>query len=194
MWSASPVGAAGFDCVQQHCNLQGDNSYPYLVLGTVAYIGSGQSSETVFRAARAQGWWKSLPDDAVDFAKNIRPILIHTHGPKGAIDVTMLMSDEEFQSAPLNVGDFVRYSPHDKAHEAPRENTPTAWAYWKLIGCIQVLCRQSDRACPKRYRAGVYAVDTGIPLDVRSLKPLSGSPAIDPVTYFPRSGVSSNHQ
>lgn len=61
-----------------------------------------------------------------------------------------------------------------------------------LVGCIQVLCRQSDFACAKRYRAGVYAVDTGIPVNVRRLKPLSGTPTIDPVTYVPKSGSFVN--
>jgi len=115
------VFAREFDCADRRCGLQADGTYPHLVLGTIQSIGSGESSESIFRAARALGWWRALPDDASGFAKVVRPVAIQAQTLRGTVTVTMLMGDDEFQSAPLNVGDFVRYSPHDAAHPAPKK-------------------------------------------------------------------------
>ena len=184
----SPVFARDFDCTDRRCGLQGDGTYPHLVLGTIQSIGSGKRSEAVFRASRAPGWWKALPDDASGFAKAVRPVAIQVQTSNGTVAMTMLMGDDEFQSAPLNVGDFVRYSPHDSAHPAPQENTPAAWAYWKLIGCIQVICRQSDSPCQTHYNAGVFDGESGAELDVRTKKPVRGGLTVDPMSYLPKTG------
>jgi hypothetical protein len=182
------VFARELDCADRRCGLEGDGTYPHLVLGTIQTIGSGQSSEAVFHASRARGWWKALPNDAAGFAKAVRPVAIQVQTRKGAVTMTMLMGDDEFQSAPLNVGDFVRYSPHDAAHPAPKEDTPAAWAYWKLIGCIQVICRQGDSPCLNHYHSGIFDHESGAELDARTRKPVHGGLTIDPVSYLTKTG------
>lgn len=184
--AGSAAAAPGFDCARQRCGLQGDGAYPHLVIGTLQHIGQGKDSEQVFRWARKQGWWQPLPDDARRFAQTIRPVSLRTQSPAGPVRITSLMGDDEFQTAPLQVGDLVRYSPHDENHTRPKIDTPAAWAYWNLIGCIQVLCRVQDKACMSRYRQGVYDRKSGVALEVGTRKPITGGPVIDPVSYLPK--------
>lgn len=187
----SPLWAASaFDCANRQCGLQRDGAYPHVVVGTIQQIGAGKESERVFRWARKHGWWQALPNDAARFAKTIRPVALRTRTPVGPLLITNLMGDDEFQTAPLQVGDLVRYSPHGRSHERPAEDTPEAWAYWKLYGCIQVLCRVKDKDCMSRYRPGVYSRDSGEPVDIKTDKPLPGGVAIDPSSYLPRQPVS----
>lgn len=189
---ASPLWAASaFDCASHQCGLQRDGSYPNVVVGTIRQIGAGKESERVFRWARQRGWWQALPNDPARFAKTVRPVALRTQTPAGSPIVTGLMGDDEFQTAPLQVGDLVRYSPHDKNHERPAEDTPAAWAYWKLYGCIQVLCRARDKDCMSRYRPGIYNRDTGELVDLKTDKPIPGGVAIDPVSYLPKPAVSA---
>lgn len=187
----SALAASAFDCARHQCGLQRDGTYPSVVVGTIQQIGAGKESERIFRWARKQGWWQALPNDAARFAKTIRPVALRTRTPEGPLTITNLMGDDEFQLAPLQVGDLVRYSPHGKSHERPAVDTPEAWAYWKLYGCIQVLCRAKDKDCIGRYRPGVYNRDSGVLIHIKTDKPIPGGIAIDPVSYLPKQAASA---
>ncbi len=188
--SMNSFAADPFNCQHNRCGLQGDGTYPNLVLGTVEHIGQGKDSEQVYHWAHQHGWWKTLPDDAHKFAKNVHPILIKVPTVKGSALVIGLMTDDEFQTAPLQIGDFVRYSPHDANHPHPKENTPDAWAYWRLVGCVQVICRASDKKCMQGFRFGVYQLKTGIPIDLKTGKTTPAVPGIDPITYAPKTKLN----
>ncbi|NNM52276.1 MAG: hypothetical protein HKM02_08635 [Pseudomonadales bacterium] len=181
--AATAWGDDPFGCKHSHCNLQGDGTYPNVVVGIIRRIGHDQDSQQVFRWARHQEWWKPLPDDASAFASHVRPILLQTQGPHGHTSFTGLMGEDEFDTAPLNEGDLVRYSPHDAQHPSPAENTPAAWAYWRLVGCIQVLCRAGDKACIKPYRLGSYQHDTGKEVNLATGHVLTHGAVINPVNY-----------
>lgn len=103
----SPLWAASaFDCTNRQCGLQRDGAYPHVVVGTIQQLGAGKESEKVFRWARKHGWWQALPNDAARFAKTIRPVALRTRTPVGPLLITNLMGDDEFQTAPLQVGDL----------------------------------------------------------------------------------------
>lgn len=186
-WASVPQ----FACARARCGLQGDGTYHHLVLGQIVVIGSGTASERVFRHARSYGWWRALPADAHGFAKYVRPIELRVHTSHGSTLMTLLMGDDEFKTAPLRIGDFVRYSAHDAEHPAPAENTPAAWAYWRLVGCIQVICRVEDSSCRRRYRSGVFDESSGKELDIQTKQVLAGGLVIDPVSYLPKNAVAT---
>lgn len=188
--STATWASTGFDCASHQCGLQGDGTYHNLVLGTVVRVGKGQDSEQVFRWARQKGWWKTLPDDPAGFAKNVHPVLIKTQTKNGSALVTGLMTDDEYSEAPIQVGDFVRYAPHDANHPHPKENTPAAWAYWKLVGCVQVICRAKDKSCMKQFKFGVYELKTGVPIDLKTGKPMPQELGIDPISYIAKTNLS----
>ncbi len=172
-----------FHCAGSHCSLQGDGTYPNVVVGVIRHIGHNQDSLQVFRWARHHGWWKSLLGDAPAFAAHVRPVLLQIQGPHGQLLFTGLMGEDEYDTAPLHVGDLVRYSPHDAAHLAPAENTPAAWAYWRLVGCIQVLCAKGRASCMGGFRPGVYQHDSGREVNMATGALLPHGVAIDPVSY-----------
>lgn len=189
---ALPASATGFDCGRGRCGIQQDGSYPHLVIGSIRHIATEAEGRQIFRKARAQGYWSPLPADATRFAKTIRAVSILTQTPSGAVPVTMLMGEDEFRGAPLKVGDLVRYTPHDKAHERSPDDSPAGRAYWQLIGCVMVVCTAKDDACKSRYQAGVYQRATGNPLQLGSGLPWQGISPVDPISLLPKIPKSSS--
>jgi len=179
--------AQPFDCKTNQCGLIADGSYPNIIVGQVAAKSSPATNKTMFHWARKKGWWKDLPQSDTQFTQAVLPVAITTQTPKGAQTFTALMGTDEYDTAPIHEGDLVRYSPHGAQHNAPKENTPQAWAYWKLFGCIQILCRQSDAECFKKYRYGVYRKLDGMQVDAIHGVPISGGQKINLTTYLPDS-------
>ncbi|MEL0027429.1 MAG: hypothetical protein VW625_01990 [Perlucidibaca sp.] len=188
----SGATAKAFDCASRHCDLQQDGSYPHLVIGTIQGISSRSESRKIFRHARGMGYWQDLPASPERFASTIRAVSIQTRTPGGVMPVTMLMGEDEFRGAPLKVGDMVRYTPHDKAHERSPDNSPEGRAYWQLIGCVMVVCAAGDTSCRKRYQAGVYELTTGMPLAPASGKVWSGISPVDPISLLPKPGLTQH--
>ena len=55
---STTVSGTGFTCDEvSRCGLQGDNSYPNIVLGTVAAIANADETRTIYRWARSHGYW-----------------------------------------------------------------------------------------------------------------------------------------
>lgn len=183
---ASAVAVDAFDCASRHCGIPQDGSYPHLVIGTLQRIASSREGERIFREARRLGYWQALPDDPHRFVATIRAVSILTRTPDGPRALTLLLSNAELQAGPLKVGDLVRYTPHDKAHEHAPDDTPAGRAYWKLHGCVMVVCTVSDGACRKRYQAGTYQLATGTPIDPDSGKAWPGIAPVDPISLLPR--------
>jgi hypothetical protein len=179
------VHAAPFDCSAEACGLPGDGPFPDLVVGTVKRVADDTEAQTVFGWARAHGYWATLPEDPQRFAFTIQPMSIEIPGAEGPRDITLLMGREHYDAIKIAAGDLVRYIPHETGRSAPGFDDRGANAYWELFGCIAVLCRAEDMACPARYAPGVYRVNDGVPLGADLQTPVAGGVRVDPGTYMP---------
>ena len=177
--------AASFDCGTDACGLPGDGPFPNIVVGTVKRVAGDAEAQAVFDWARAHGYWATLPVDAQRFARTIQMMSIEIPGSEGPRDVTLLMGREHYEAIKIAAGDLVRYIPHETARSAPRFEDRGAHAYWKLFGCIAVLCRAADKACPVRYAPGVYRLNDGGQLGPDLRTPVAGGMRVDPGTYLP---------
>lgn len=174
-----------FDCSSRKCGLISDDSYNNFVVGTVEAVASPEISTQIFTWAKQNNWWKNLPKETEGFNKSIKLISIRTNTSDGVQLITTMTSMEEYEVAPLNKGDLVRYSPHGK-HYSPPENASQAFlSYWYLHGCVLSLCTNGDTACSNRYKWGVYNRDTGKEVDVKSSMPIQKGIIIDTKTFFP---------
>lgn len=182
---ATRVNAAPLDCKHNRCGLPGDGPNLRLAIGTVTRVASDAEAQTVFRWARAHHYWRTLSASADDFTKSIQLVAIQIPGPTGPRDMTLLMGRKFFDAIKIAVGDFVRYQPHARVRSVSTFDNPSDAAYWNLFGCIAVLCRASDRACPSRYVAGMFAADSGKQVDSYTGTPLASGVRIDKMTYLP---------
>lgn len=181
--------AQAFRCDGTACAMPDSGSYPHLVIGRFAGSASSEQTQSLFRAMRERGHWPALPGNAAAFAVAVQPVAI-------ALDddhwLTVLMSQEEAQAAPIAPGDLVRYSPHRAPHERPPTD-PATRAAWDIYGCVAVLCRTEDTPCFTRYPAGVFRARDGAALSPRTFQPRRGVPAIDPDTLLPRLASPAGH-
>lgn len=179
------VHAASFDCSTDACGLPGDGPFPHIVVGTVKRVADDTEAQTVFGWARAHEYWAALPEDPQRFAFTIQLMSIAIPGAEGPRNVTLLMGREHYDAIKIAAGDLVRYIPHETGHSAPGFDDRGANAYWELFGCIAVLCRAEDKACPARYAPGVYRLNDGVQLGADLWTPVAGGVRVDPGTYMP---------
>lgn len=179
---AARAAAPGtFDCHTLACGLPAEGAFPHFVVGRIAAIADAREAAALFDTMRAHGHWAQLPGDGEAFWRHVQPVVIDAGG--GASFV-VLTGQDEMRAAPLGVGDFVRYSPHRGRFEVPPAE-PLAAAYWRVDGCVAVLCRAADRACVGRYRAGVYRTHDGRQLGLQAFAPLPHGNVIDTTTMVP---------
>lgn len=191
-WLPAVVPAAPFDCESQRCGLPGEAPYGNLVIAEVEQVATDEAAAALFRGARAHGYWQALPDDPVAFAKAIRPLSVAIPGRGESASLTLLMSRALTGGIEFQPGDLIRYQPRAAREErsGSRDGDPVEAVYGEIHGCVAVLCRAEDMACPARYRPGIYRPGTGEPLDPAAGTPLPAGPRIDPFTYFPlRPGI-----
>lgn len=185
---AGVAGAAAshsLGCATHRCGLLADGAYAHLVIGTLTHVGSAEDMQRVYHWAKAHGYWRSLPSSPAPYLRDVKLITISLPGSQGARRVTVFMQQAEYASAPYVAGDLVRYSPHDLAHESPRGNADDLALYHGLTGCVATLCRQSDPACFKRYRQGVFTKSQGTQVDPKTGKLVPGGVQIDPHSLLP---------
>lgn len=171
-----------FSCYARQCGVPPHGAFPHLVVGRVAAIADADQAGRLFNGMRRHGHWAGLPANSDLFWRNLQPVAIDAG--EGSTFVT-LMSQEEARAVPLQVGDFVRYSPHRGQYENPPSDGIAA-VYWNVEGCVAILCRASDRPCMKRYASGVYHTSDGAQLSSTSLRPMKNGMAIDTETMIPR--------
>jgi hypothetical protein len=173
--------ASAFECAQR-CDGLREDAYPHLVVGTVDGVASAQQSAALFQAMRKAKRWMALPADPETFRQAVQPVSIRV--PSGR-SFMVLITRQEAQAAPLQVGDFVRYAPHRSVNEKPPAQAD-ALAYWRTTGCIAVLCRGGDGACIGGYRGGVYQATDGVALTSDGERADPDAPRIDPHSMRPR--------
>lgn len=187
---ASAVQAKPFDCIHNHCGLLTRGNNPDLVVGKIDGIATPTQMRTIFRWARRHGYWKTLPPGGRGELKYVQLVSLSVPDPTGHRSVTVLMTRQEFKAAGMHLGAFVRYSPHDAAHDAISYKDPVHQAYWVLVGCVAQLCAPGDRACVSRYKPGRFSHKTGHQLHLVSGQPMAHGTVIDPLTILPVSPKS----
>ena len=121
--------ASAFECAQ-HCGELPEDAYPHLVVGTVDGMAGAQQSAALFQGMRKANHWMALPADAESFRQAVQPVSIRL--PSGR-SLAVLITRQEAQAAPIQVGDFVRYAPHRGVNEKPPA-AADALAYWRTTG------------------------------------------------------------
>lgn len=178
--ASSPAGI--FSCFSLQCGMPAHGAFPNFVVGRIAAIADAGQAAVLFDGMRQRGHWANLPAKNGLFWKNLQPVAIDTgHG----VVMVALTSQSEIHAAPLNVGDFVRYSPHRGKYEVPPTDKVAA-KYWHVGGCVAILCRAGDRKCIKRYASGVYRATDGVQLSSHSLAPLGRGAVINIRTMVPQ--------
>lgn len=183
--AVTSVDAKPFDCVEHHCGLLTKGNNPDLVVGTLDGIASKKTMRHVFDWARRHGYWSSLPSNGIGYLKYVRLVSVAVLTSTGNRSVTVLMTRQEFESASLQLGAFVRYSPHDSAHDAISYKDPVHQAYWMLVGCVAQLCAPNDQGCVARYLSGRFNRKDGHELRLASGIPVKKGSVIDPLTLLP---------
>ena len=185
--AALPALAAPLDCSHNRCGLLTDGDYRNLVIGRLVHVGSDAEMQSVYRWAKAHGYWKSLPNSPVPYLHDVKLVTIALPRSIAKQPVTVFMQVEEYNPAPLITGTLVRYSPHGSAHEAPPKADANELAlYHGLTGCVAVLCGAHDTACFKRYRQGVFTKAHGQPVNPKTGTLIAGGESIDPISLLPR--------
>lgn len=178
------------NCYFQNCALNVDEAYPNLVLGKVHAIPDQKSQKEFFELVKGKGHWGTVSDDYRVFLKYVKIVEIKTISKGSEHIVTVLMAKNEFDAMPLQIGDFVRYTPHRSATPyglgVQDAQSADAIAYWKLHGCVMALCRSGDSECDQKYRPGTYRKADGVetalyPNEAGIIQPVR----IDVTTYLP---------
>ncbi len=182
-----PEGDLAFVCTTLACGMPASGAFPHFVVGRVAAIADPRSASTLFHAMRAGGHWAELPTGARVFWEHLQPVAINA----GGATFVVLTGRDEMRAAPLAVGDLVRYSPHRGRFEVAPADAVDA-AYWAIDGCVATLCRAVDRACFKRYAAGVFRTADGAQLSPASFALLAHGKAIDTTTMVPLAPIQPN--
>lgn len=169
----------------EKCGLMADGPYGSYVIGMLTHIGSDDDLRRVFRWAKQNGYWKLLPNNEESYIRRVKLVTIKYPGPISPLEATVFMERSEFESAPYELGDFVRYTPHDGTHDTPPDDREAYILFHGLTGCVAVLCTKGDAACSARYQAGLFSKDTGQQID-----PLTGQQKrqgidIDPISLLP---------
>jgi len=174
--------ATPFDC-EHRCGVELEGAYPHLIVGTVDGVADSEKSAALFHAMRNENRWAALPSSPDNFRRQVQPVSIRL--PSGR-SYTVLITQEEAQSAPIKSGDFVRYSPHRGVNEKPPSEASDVVAYWRATGCVAVLCRAGDSACISGYRSGIYQATDGVALTADGKHTAPDAPSVDPHSMRPR--------
>lgn len=177
--------AAPFDCHTGTCGLHGDGPFSKLVVGKVTRVADDAEARAVFDWARTNGFWADLDADPRRFVDNIQMMSIQIPAEQGSREITLLMGREHYEAISILAGDLVRYIPHEADSATPESGNHEADPYWKLFGCIAVLCRAEDLICLSRYAPGVYRLNDGVRLSEDLRTPLFSATRVDPLTYLP---------
>jgi hypothetical protein len=174
--------ALPFDC-KKDCGIHGSVPYPNLIVGVIDGVADFQQSKKIFDWARHHGYLAAIPASADKFWDAIQPVSIRLSNGQS---MTVLMAQWEAQAVPLKIGDWARFAPHRGTNEKPPEDQLEAIAYWKAVGCVLILCRDSDEVCSARYKSGIYRLSDGAPLKADG-KTIDGRmQSIDPHSMLPR--------
>jgi hypothetical protein len=186
MASFSAVSANYYLCNDtKHCGLQGDNTYRNIVLGPVVDVADAKQSAKIFQWARSQGYWRELPNDVDTFIKKVQILSVEVPVGRTLEQISLLMGREDFERSIVEPGDYIRYTPRDSSFFSEGYTRPEKDAYWKLYGCIAVLCSVEDTQCPSTYQSGIYRHADGISLGLASEDISATKSGIDPQTYLP---------
>jgi hypothetical protein len=182
---AAPLPQSAQLCATARCGMVTDGAYKNYVIGRLTHVGSATDMKQVYHWAKTHGYWKHLPNSLAPYLKDVKLVTITLPPALASHPVTVFMQQEEYASAPYVVGDLVRYSPHGSDHEVPRGNADDIALYHGLTGCVATLCRQSDPACYKRYRQGVFTKMQGEQVSLQTGKIIPDGLHIDPISLLP---------
>ena len=183
---SSSVIASSYNCNElQQCGLKGKNTYPNVVLGAVIDIADNKETAEIYQWARQNGYWQALADDQALFIKKVQLLSIEIPVEQRLETITLLMGREDYERSMVEQGDYIRYTPRDSTFFAEGYSSPEKDAYWKLYGCVAILCRAEDIECSGGYQSGVYSHADGLSLTLDSEEVLPAGSRIDPQTYLP---------
>lgn len=132
-------------CTSPLCNLATDGAYDKIVIGTLTHVASDEELARVLHWAKQKGYWQQLPNAIAPYLKYIKLV---TLAPSDDYQpMALFMMQREYEAAPLNVGDRVRYRPHAPQWEAPKEPKASA-LFHGLTGCVATLCAKADTSRP----------------------------------------------
>ena len=184
---------ASFSCnITQQCGLKGESTYPNIVLGAVVDVADAKETADIYQWARQHGYWKELPEDVSTFVKKVQILSVEVPVAQKLEQITLLMGREDFERSIIETGDYIRYTPRDATFFAEGYSSPEKDAYWKLYGCIAVLCSAEDTQCPFTYQSGIFRHADGISLGFDSEDISENKTIIDPQTYLPINPPSKN--
>lgn len=163
------------------CRFASDKAFDKFVVGDVVHVADADELHTVFSQAKARGYWKTLPPNFSIYPETVRLVSIRFSSQEPPVSLFMMRN--EFDAAPLNVGDFVRYRPHDLSWESP-DNPEQEALFTDLTGCIALLCAKEDAACKNEFVIGIYALD-GKAYNLQG-EALSGVTSVNPETLKPQ--------
>ncbi|NOQ78114.1 MAG: hypothetical protein GQ546_01800 [Gammaproteobacteria bacterium] len=169
----------------KQCGLQGDNTYRNIVLGPVVNVADAKQTAKIYQWARREGYWKELPDDVDTFIKKVQILSVKVPVGRKLEQISLLMGREDFDRSIIKPGDYIRYTPRDSSFFSEGYSSPEKDAYWKLYGCIAVLCSAEDTPCPLTYQSGIYRHADGLSLDFDNDGATEKKSGIDPQTYLP---------
>ena len=173
-------------CDSHKCGLVANGAYSNLVIGQVDRVGTAADMIKVLHWAKTHGYWTNLPASKQPYLRDVK--LVRIAVPKGmkSEPVTLFMLQSEYHSAPIHVGDLVRYAPHDTAHDEAATGSPADLAlFHRLTGCLATLCQKSDRACFTRYRQGAFTTAHGNAVSLDTGRLIQGGARIDPTSLLP---------
>lgn len=176
LWSFSSFAWA--TCPSHLCNLATDGAYDKLVVGKLVHVATDNELKQVFHWAKTHGRWASLPSSFPLYLQGVK--LVSIQPSTNTAPVTVFMTREEYDTAPLVVGDLVRYKPHDANWEAPKDPEQKR-IFYGLTGCVATLCSAASGDCKRHYRKGFFTT-SGVQVDWVTGKPLPGGTDIDPVS------------
>lgn len=169
------------DCTSPLCHLATDGVYNKIVIGTLTHVASDEELAQVVHWAKQQGYWQSLPSALAPYLKYIKLVTITSSASHESM--TLFIMQREYEAAPLNVGDRVRYRPHSPEWEASKDPKASA-LFHGPTGCVATLCAQADSGCLRGFRNGVFTLK-GKPINPETGKLLPQGIAIDPISLRP---------
>ncbi len=171
-------------CNEPHCTLASDGAYKNLIIGKLVHVGTTKEMNEVFTWAKSHGYWQDLPAEFAPYPKFTKMVTIAvSEGEQKGKKLTVFMTREEYESAKYNIGDMVRYSPHDPNWEAPT-NPQARKLFYGVTGCVATICGQNNAACLGRYKEGIFNPE-GQQISLDTGQPISNGWEINPRSLLP---------
>ena len=181
LWSLSSFAWAV--CPSHLCNLATDGAYDKLISGELVHVATDDELKQVYHWAKSHGRWAALPSAFPLYLQGTK--LVSIKSPDSKEPISVFMAREEYDAAPLIVGDLVRYKPHDPNWEAPKDPEQKR-IFYGLTGCVATLCSAGSGTCKSRYRQGFFTT-TGVQIDGAQGKSMAKGARIDPLSLLPLS-------